>query len=108
MDDLWRQKLELNVHALNRRVDDHDNMHLNAEKRIDSVEKLVSLHEESLQVFKDMKAIAQETLEVVRPLVKALRLVGIASAWAAKVAVGSAVIWTSIKWVATKIGLVWP
>lgn len=115
MEDLRLKKLELKVHEHNRRLDDHDSMHLNAEKRmiadradIDMLKQIHETQKENNALVAEVVTIAKETLEIVRPLLKVVRFVGIAAAWSTKIAIGGAVIWHAIKWGATKIGLVWP
>lgn len=106
MDEVLKLKrLEHNVSILQQKVASHESLHESAANRIDAVEKLVTLHEQSLEAINKIAVIAQDTYDVIKPLAKALRWLAIAGGWVAKIAAGVAIIWHAAKWVAAKTGV---
>ena len=106
MDEVLKLKrLEHSVSVLQQRVTEHEVLHEAAATRIDAVEKLVELHEQSLEAINKIAVIAQDTYDVIKPLAKALRWLAIIAGWVAKIAAGVAILWQATKWVAAKTGV---
>jgi len=104
-DSLKFKRLEHSVSVLQQKIKTHETLHESATQRIDAVEKLVRLHEQSLEAINKIAVIAQDTHDIIKPLAKALRWLAIVAGWAAKIAAGAAILWHATKWIVAKAGL---
>jgi len=103
--DFRFKKLENNVTALHQRVDAHATLHERVETRLDGVERMVAIHEETLAVVKEIAGVAKATYEAIIPIAKALRWVAIAASWCAKIGAGAFIVWQAVKWTLAKAGI---
>jgi hypothetical protein len=107
MEDARIRKLETHVNTLNRRFDDHDELHAkdvmwqrSTVERIDKIERTVSLDAEAMAAIHQVADYARKTYEVIEPLAK---LAG----YAIKIGAASALAWHAVKLLAAKAAIIW-
>jgi hypothetical protein len=96
MDELRIKKMEIALHNHNRRLDDHD--HLLGKDRAD-IDMLKQIHESQKEmnvIVAEIAGYAKETLDVLKPLAKSFRWLGIAVGWVIKVGGGLALLWAGL------------
>jgi hypothetical protein len=113
MDDLWVKKMEITVHNHNRRLDEHDALLSKDREDIDMLKQIHESQKEMNAIVTEIANYAKETLDVIKPLAKSFRWLGIMGGWVIKVGGGVAILWAGLtaiwhgaKVLALKFGLI--
>jgi hypothetical protein len=99
MDEEMRmRKLELTVHNHNRRLDDHDKLHVDSRKDIAMLQEIAKSNQDILEAVHDLKDYAKKTYDVFEPMARyGSRLIKIFAVFIA--------VWHAVKWAYAKLVL---
>lgn len=96
-ESLKIKKLEHHVSILQQKSAAYDTMHDYTAKRVEALEKLVTLHEQSLEATYKIVTTVKNIETTLETLAKALRFIVILSKWVLTIAGGAAAGWHVIK-----------
>ena len=103
MDEIKLKRLEIDVHHLNRRVDDHDILHADTQKRMNANDDLVAAMKKTTDSHDELAVIAREVIQLLQQLINYLSWVGKIAKWVSTLAISFTAMWHFIKWVMAKI-----
>lgn len=96
--ELRLKKLEIAINNHNRRLNEHDNMHLESRKDIQMLQEILKETKLTNELIAELTSYAQKTYEVFRPIVNI-------SSYIVKLGSIFLILWHSIKWAYAKLAL---
>lgn len=95
---------EMRFKRIEKRLDEHDNLHADADKRMSATDDLVAIMKKTTDSHEEMVSIAREVIDLLTTLIKYLGWVGVAAKWISCVVGAVVASWHATKWVLAKIG----
>ena len=103
MQEARLKRLENDVTTLNRRVTDHDALHVNHAASQAATDVLLAAMKKTTDSHDEMANVAREVIDLLKTLIKYLSWVGVAAKWVSIVAVAFSATWHFIKWAMAKM-----
>jgi len=96
---------ELRLKKIEKRLDHHENLHAQADKRMNATDDLVAIMKKTTDSHEEMVNIAREVIDLLKQLIKYLSWVGVVAKWVSTIAVAFTATWHATKWAIAKMGI---